>query len=745
MALVIELGCNEGSGDALDTSGNGNHANNSQGGTWGGVGTGYYAGGNSLQTTGTGTNRWIVPFNASWAGMRTSYSFTCWYNRTAAASVWWQTLLSHPNSGVSDNSFSLYGYQETAIYHGPSPLLVDDAGTGWHHMACTFGGGVAVIYRDGVQIGDSSSFPSPADPSSTQALNFGGNPIWVDETLAGGYLDQIRCYDHAITLQDVIDDMNTEIGSGAPVLVVPDSLVSLSAVESVAVTSVTLDTGNVLPAITGATATVNSYSDEGLIYCAVRPVAFGPYGAGDEEAIKNGTDATWYENGGKTPVIGINTFLPTGLSEATDYHCGFVQETGGLTFPGYEVIFNADLGGLTFARTGPQMCFDNNGDLVLESTTDEPCYVGAEHNGSAWLPHDDCLGVFLTPAETGVLLPTDGNIFVNYWSYFEIDVGSTVQHGAMEFSEIRHTTATPTEEFISRIVHTAQDTPWSWLCFVMEGVSPNFSIEMDPGGAAHFAWVGGELTTDGVEGTDTEQYCYKVAGGVWAAGIKLTDPHGANKSARFHPQKKGITPIVNHSTWLHPGTWQDSLTLPGNLWASTDALSTYTVAECGLEQTLANLGVNDLTTEVTVHMQFYVLSNDITNNTAHYFFELRTAGTDHLRFGSYSDGIRVRVNVDGSGTARQLYPVQKFTPGKLCDLRCTVRGGTGVDSLRFWFTSDGSGTAGERLTIDNIDPWTTALKEVRLAGAYIFSHGLILQKLRIHDVALSDAQVEALT
>ena len=394
-----------------------------------------------------------------------------------------------------------------------------------------------------------------------------------------------------------------------------------------------LDTGNVLPAITGATATVNSDSDEGLIYCAVRPVAFGPYGAGDEEAIKNGTDATWYANGGQTPVIGTNTFLPTGLSEATDYHCGFVQET--VSGAVYEHDFNAALGGFTYTRSGAAWGFRHDG-YIQQVAENVPVYFKCDYSGSAFTPHVDYQGLTLSKGSTNTLIRNGGgqNDVRDYWTYLDLTLGTSFTIGSVWMVPL---TTTATVASCDRGADgTTYEGPWVWTAFVAEGTAAGFSVEISASrGTAHYAWVGGVPVLQSVE-DGCRSWSYHCGGGLWAVALIIPTTTNIWKAVHFYPARKdawqtGVT------TYFFGGTLVDQ-GYPGSE-ISPVLGATVTTAASFAHQTFADMGLSETSHDFTVFMRMQLFFDDTVDAAASYLWTAAVKNTT-----SQQDRITLRVS-----------------------------------------------------------------------------------------------------
>ena len=224
MALMVELGCDEGSGNALDTSGNGWNMTPISGAFWGGAGTGYH-GGNCLRIdAGTAWSRW--QFDAPQAEMefmRTAYTVSCWCrrqtNQTWQSVFAFQNAASAPPGGDAAWRMGNFHYQPVQMNHNFDGYVIQiTPSTNWEHWAWGYNlsGGALKVWQNGVVVLNITGFAAPPSFYPTMRFTLGNNTAWAQEGFDDGYIDQVRIYDELRTDQQVIDDMNTEIGGGSP-------------------------------------------------------------------------------------------------------------------------------------------------------------------------------------------------------------------------------------------------------------------------------------------------------------------------------------------------------------------------------------------------------------------------------------------------------------------------------------------------------------------------------------------------
>ena len=496
----------------------------------------------------------------------------------------------------------------------------------------------------------------------------------------------------------------------------------------------------VVSGATSATITVDSTDATGTLYAAAR--TSGAYTAGDEDDIKNGVGADWVSPG-VTPSVGTNSFDLTGLDPATSYHCGFAQDYVVPAPTGYEHEFNADLGGFTFARTSSQHEWDSAG-LSRVVTAGVPAYRGCAWSGSAFTPDAGYKGLLITLAETCTLYPNTD--FINAWAYGDgISVSTTKLVGELEFTKVEFTSTTPSFVSLQKGVEEATDGPWSWVCYVEEGNTAGFTLEVSVDrGTAHFAWSGGDLTLDGVE-NGCLQMCYQVTDTIWAAGIKVPGVTNQWKDLYFYPSKKGVTPVVGAYTWLHAGMWLEADRYSPNTFNIPSYAST-TVAACAVDQTFANMGIADVTNQLTLHLQFYLLDHDIDDSTNNFWLELWGDASNRFRIGNYDTRLRFAITAGGITLSNSIAHAATFAPGVLMDVRVLFDGTKegSDDSLVTWLSA-GTGLAGDRLQRDNGKTFALPLAQAFM-GSKITSSAeghILIKKMKLYPTALTEAEIEA--
>ncbi|UJF33896.1 LamG-like jellyroll fold domain-containing protein [Paenibacillus hexagrammi] len=74
----------------------------------------------------------------------------------------------------------------------------------WVHVAITFSGKEATLYRDGVQIAKKTLASKPSDFNGQNLLNYIGKSVWPDPYIQGK-VDDFRIYDQALSASDIAE------------------------------------------------------------------------------------------------------------------------------------------------------------------------------------------------------------------------------------------------------------------------------------------------------------------------------------------------------------------------------------------------------------------------------------------------------------------------------------------------------------------------------------------------------------
>ncbi len=89
----------------------------------------------------------------------------------------------------------------------------------WSHLATTYDGANLRFYINGVQAGVTAT--TGAINVSTGPFKIGGNSIWSE--WFAGRIDEVRVYNRALSLAEVVSDMNAAVGSGSTPPPAPDT------------------------------------------------------------------------------------------------------------------------------------------------------------------------------------------------------------------------------------------------------------------------------------------------------------------------------------------------------------------------------------------------------------------------------------------------------------------------------------------------------------------------------------------
>ena len=80
----------------------------------------------------------------------------------------------------------------------------------WTHLAATFDGTNQRLYVDGVQVRTAQA-QNGLIKQSKGVLRIGGNSVWGD--FFHGYIDEVRIYNHALSVEEIQRDLRTPISS----------------------------------------------------------------------------------------------------------------------------------------------------------------------------------------------------------------------------------------------------------------------------------------------------------------------------------------------------------------------------------------------------------------------------------------------------------------------------------------------------------------------------------------------------
>ncbi|MEU4516096.1 LamG-like jellyroll fold domain-containing protein [Nonomuraea wenchangensis] len=205
--LVAAYGMNEGTGDTIADPIGGNDGS-AFGTTWV---TGKY--GKALSFNGTyGT---VDIDDAPSLRLGNKLTLSAWVKPSAVDS--WHTVIAKDNENIFDLSYGLYAAAAESgptgwftINGQPQPVGATSTLTAntWAHLAVTYDGTTARLYRNGTQIAQENFSGSITNDAGL--LHIGGNGIYGE--YFKGVIDEVRIYNRAQTAAEITTDMNTPLG-----------------------------------------------------------------------------------------------------------------------------------------------------------------------------------------------------------------------------------------------------------------------------------------------------------------------------------------------------------------------------------------------------------------------------------------------------------------------------------------------------------------------------------------------------
>ena len=395
---------------------------------------------------------------------------------------------------------------------------------------------------------------------------------------------------------------------------------------------------------TDATIEITTDDDSGILYAAAKKDVAWVEGDGDD--IINGVGSDWTAN--KVPTIGVNTFNLTGLDDDQAYHCGFVQDSppsGAL----FEHDFNAAIGGFTYERTGDAWGFQHDGYIrkVADNATAKPVYFKCAHDGTDFTPHADYQGLVLTSGSTNTLVRNGGNDgdIRDYWNYNGVTISADFSIGEVWMTPITgdSASAAPLERSYDGASYAG---PWTWTCFVAEGTSTGFSVEINNDrGTANYAWVGGvpvlQNTVDGAR-----SWSYHCGGGLWAIALVIPTVTNQWKVLRFYPSRKDAW-VNSTITYFFAGTLVDQGYPGSDPSPFVGAELSVTTAASFAHQTFADMGLSEASQNFTVFLRMQLFFDDTVDAPGPYVFTVGQKNTT-------DEQDRLTLRIDGAQTYNYL-------------------------------------------------------------------------------------------
>ena len=165
-----------------------------------------------------GTNSWVTVADQADLRLSTGMTLEAWVKPAAPTTGWRVVVFKERTGGLS--------YDLTAYNNGgPSAVGINTGGgdiatlgtaplavNAWSHLAATYDGATLKLYVNGVLA--SSKAATGALVSSTGPLRIGGNSIWGE--YFSGLIDDVRVYDRALTVAEIVADQNTPVAAPGP-------------------------------------------------------------------------------------------------------------------------------------------------------------------------------------------------------------------------------------------------------------------------------------------------------------------------------------------------------------------------------------------------------------------------------------------------------------------------------------------------------------------------------------------------
>ena len=220
MGLLAAYNFDEASGNVLDLSGNSRDFGL-------GVSATRTTGKNNSGATTTASGTPAVISSTSPFGQTADRSFSCWVKSDATPNTAW--IIEWYNTADDTGTWGLLclsGSMGARVRNASAAFFASVAGSSdaaWHHWAGTFNGTSKVVstYRDGVSVATATlTGTARTDANALRILDF------VDET--GWVLDDLRIYDHVLTLTEVQSDRDNAVAVSNPQPILWDSGVPIA-------------------------------------------------------------------------------------------------------------------------------------------------------------------------------------------------------------------------------------------------------------------------------------------------------------------------------------------------------------------------------------------------------------------------------------------------------------------------------------------------------------------------------------
>lgn len=204
--LLVALGFNNPSQPLLDSSTNSNNGSCTSCPVYNP--TGGYLGGGAYNFAGMGN--WIELPNEAQFDFTSNFTANFWMKTNAFVNAWEPFIAKGDSAWSVERNNTGNSAQFTTFSPGANSTSGSTAinNNQWHHVAIVYNGVTKAIYIDGVLNG-STNFTSSIS-NNNFAVRLGQNQEYSAADY-GGWLDNVRIYNRALTAAEIVNDMNTPV------------------------------------------------------------------------------------------------------------------------------------------------------------------------------------------------------------------------------------------------------------------------------------------------------------------------------------------------------------------------------------------------------------------------------------------------------------------------------------------------------------------------------------------------------
>ncbi len=158
----------------------------------------------------SGLGNWIQLPNEAQFDFSSNFTASFWMKTSAFVNAWEPFIAKGDSAWTIERNNTGNSVQFTTFAPGASSLASNAAlnNNQWHHVAVVYNGSTKNVYVDGV-LSASASYSAVLNKNNF-AVRLGQNEEYPAADY-GGWLDDVRIYSRALTLSEIVSDMNTAI------------------------------------------------------------------------------------------------------------------------------------------------------------------------------------------------------------------------------------------------------------------------------------------------------------------------------------------------------------------------------------------------------------------------------------------------------------------------------------------------------------------------------------------------------